>query len=624
MKRVLVVLGIVLLVVSMLFTSCTGEQGPQGVQGEKGETGAQGPQGEKGDSGNNGANGEAGKSAFEIAQEQGFTGTVEEWLASLVGKDGSGITDISLVSSENEKDIYRITYADGKTLDFTVTNGAKGEKGDTGATGAQGPQGEKGDTGATGAQGPQGEKGDTGATGAQGPQGEKGDTGATGAQGPQGETGAQGPQGEAGTDGRTPQFRVTDGWLQWKYADEGEDAWRNLYETDGTPAPEGLVSVRFILNGGSLDGNADTIYVTSGSSIVLPTPQKSGYSFLGWYLSTTDEYAVPSQYRVHDSVRLYARWEAGAVITGTRIYTLNDLANIRNNLSGTYVLMNNIDCEGMALPTIGADATKPFSGIFDGQGYTISNYAASSGAYIGLFGYSTGTIMNLNVKDFSLVVDNAASASTVYMGGITGYNAGKIQRCTSMGGTVTFEVENTHCRISLVAGYNEGTIENCCATGTIYCSARTTYSNDEKMYAGGIAGKNDATILNCWVKANIQALNTDSIYKYSRWAGGIAGSNSTSGAVIRNCVAFGLVHGAMYGGDIVGSSASGSVIENCYRDESMTVKSNDYLNTYATAQSVANLSKASFYSISLGWDAAVWDYQNVDFAIGHYPLPRQK
>ena len=388
------------------------------------------------------------------------------------------------------------------------------------------------------------------------------------------------------------------------------------------PAPEGLVSVRFILNGGSLDGNADTIYVTSGSSIVLPTPEKSGYSFLGWYLSTTDEYAVPSQYRVHDSVRLYARWEAGAVITGTRIYTLNDLANVRNNLSGTYVLMNNIDCEGMALPTIGADATKPFSGIFDGQGYTISNFAASSGAYIGLFGYSTGTIMNLNVKDFSLAVDNASSAEQVTIGGIVGYNAGKIQRCTSMGGTVTFKVSGAHCRSGLITGYNAGTVENCCATGNVLCSSYASATNQYYMYVGGIAGVNNASILNCWVNASIQSVNTMSGYNY-RWAGAIAGLNN-EGASVQNCVAMGYVFGDYYGGDIVGSSASGSAIVNCYRDESMTVKSNDYLNTYATAQSVANLSKASFYSISLGWDAAVWDYQNVDFAIGHYPLPRQK
>ena len=86
------------------------------------------------------------------------------------------------------------TYAD-----FTAEQLAalKGEKGDTGATGPQGP---KGDTGVTGPQGlkgdtgPQGPKGDTGATGATGPQGPKGDKGDTGPQGPKGE---QGPAGVA-------------------------------------------------------------------------------------------------------------------------------------------------------------------------------------------------------------------------------------------------------------------------------------------------------------------------------------------------------------------------------------------------------------------------------------------
>lgn len=93
-----------------------------------------------------------GKSAYEVAVDNGYIGTEAEWLASL-----------------------------------------KGAKGDTGATG---PQGE------TGATGPQGPKGDTGDTGPQGPKGDKGDTGATGPQGiqgPTGETGPQGPQGPAGT-----------------------------------------------------------------------------------------------------------------------------------------------------------------------------------------------------------------------------------------------------------------------------------------------------------------------------------------------------------------------------------------------------------------------------------------
>ena len=82
----------------------------------------------------------------------------------------------------------------------------RGEKGDTGPQGEQGP---KGDTGDTGPQGPQGIKGATGETGPQGPQGvqgeqgPKGDKGATGETGPQGEQGIQGPSGPQGDKGDT-------------------------------------------------------------------------------------------------------------------------------------------------------------------------------------------------------------------------------------------------------------------------------------------------------------------------------------------------------------------------------------------------------------------------------------
>lgn len=75
-------------------------------------------------------NGADGLSAYEIARENGFSGTETEWLASL-----------------------------------------KGDRGDTGLQGIRGEKGDKGDTGE------QGEKGDTGDTGAKG---SKGDTGADG------------------------------------------------------------------------------------------------------------------------------------------------------------------------------------------------------------------------------------------------------------------------------------------------------------------------------------------------------------------------------------------------------------------------------------------------------------
>lgn len=122
-----------------------GPAGPQGIQGPKGAVGPEGPIGEKGDAGVN------GKSAFDVAKENGFTGTEKEWLSSLKGPKG----DV-------------------------------GEAGKDGATGPQGPVGPKGD---------------------QGLQGPKGEPGIQGAVGPQGEQGLQGP---AGKDGHTPEITISE------------------------------------------------------------------------------------------------------------------------------------------------------------------------------------------------------------------------------------------------------------------------------------------------------------------------------------------------------------------------------------------------------------------------------
>ena len=51
--------------------------------------GAQGEKGEAGQAGAAGQDGANGKSAYELAQENGFQGTVQEWLSSLVGATGA-------------------------------------------------------------------------------------------------------------------------------------------------------------------------------------------------------------------------------------------------------------------------------------------------------------------------------------------------------------------------------------------------------------------------------------------------------------------------------------------------------------------------------------------------------
>ncbi len=175
-------------------TGCNNGDSGTVVQGEKGE------KGEKGDKGDPGAQGEKG--------EQGVA--------------GSGVRSVEKTGSDGLTDIYTITFEDGKTATFAVTNGEKGEvgeKGDTGAqgekgdTGAQGEKGDKGDRGATGAKG---DKGDKGATGAKGDKGDKGDRGATGAKGDKGDTGETGAVGngilsvvKTGTNGTVDTYTIT-------------------------------------------------------------------------------------------------------------------------------------------------------------------------------------------------------------------------------------------------------------------------------------------------------------------------------------------------------------------------------------------------------------------------------
>lgn len=64
-------------------------KGADGVMGPQGEQGPSGLDGQPGIDGMNGSDGINGKSAFEIAVENGFVGTEAEWLESLKGKDGA-------------------------------------------------------------------------------------------------------------------------------------------------------------------------------------------------------------------------------------------------------------------------------------------------------------------------------------------------------------------------------------------------------------------------------------------------------------------------------------------------------------------------------------------------------
>ena len=92
-----------------------------------------------------GQTGSDGKSAYDLAVENGFNGTVEEWLVSLVGKDGANGKD-----GVNGKD-----GADGKD-GVDGKDGANGKDGTNGKDGVDGKDGINGKDGADGKDGTNG------------------------------------------------------------------------------------------------------------------------------------------------------------------------------------------------------------------------------------------------------------------------------------------------------------------------------------------------------------------------------------------------------------------------------------------------------------------------------------
>lgn len=164
----------------------------------------------------------------------------------------------------------------------------------------------------------------------------------------------------------------------------------------------------------------------------------------------------------------------------TPIYTVSELYGIRNNLSGNYILMNDIDLteatsKGGSLDTgHGWTPINDFKGTFDGGGHRIKgmNIYGNAGQYCGLFGdlYDSARVKRLGLTDVNIDVSYNGSS---YCGAIAG-NRGRIEQCFVTGRITT----EGYTFVGGICGYCYPTISDC-------------YSNVEIKAdgnAGGIAG----------------------------------------------------------------------------------------------------------------------------------------
>ena len=125
----------------------------------------------------------------------------------------------------------------------------------------------------------------------------------------------------------------------------------------------------------------------------------------------------------------------------------------------------------------------PYTGTFDGQNHTISGlyFNDSTTSYVGLFGYSSGTIKNVGVVDSYF---NGAW----FVGGVCGQNisGGTIANCYNTGGV------SGSTNVGGVNGRSNGTITNCYNTGEV--------SGNSDV--GGVCGLNWGSIANCYYLAD--------------------------------------------------------------------------------------------------------------------------
>jgi hypothetical protein len=192
------------------------------------------------------------------------------------------------------------------------------------------------------------------------------------------------------------------------------------------------------------------------------------------------------------------------------IYTAVDLNNVRNNLSGNYIQMADIDLSGYTnwVPIADYDSNDPFSGIYDFNGFEVSFLTVNSTKNdVGLFGWCIGaTFTRVRIINCDVITTR----------GDAGALAGYIEDCT---------------------------LYDCYSSGRIQAAS----------YAGGLVGAVwPSTIDRCGSGCDVYTTST---------AGGLFGS--TRGVILKQCFADGNVTGNQWTGGLIGEVLSGGV-EDAY------------------------------------------------------------
>ncbi len=280
-------------------------------------------------------------------------------------------------------------------------------------------------------------------------------------------------------------------------------------------------------------------------------------------------------------------------------------AETNDTFAGKFLKMvNDIDlgnnADNLFGVPIGGSDTKPFSGTFDGNGYTISNIYISRADAVGLFSRVTdGTVKNLKLENVNFTTTNQRTAGLVARA-----SGATIENVEILSGILTGVKENggiiavalagctvTNCinRANLTAtegsnggivGYvynNNATITGCANYGNIsggVTNVATSGTAINVAFLGGIVGRQSGTgtltIKSCFNEGNITLTPAAGI-----GVGGIFGANFAASQVnISTCSNGGTITGREATGGIMGQLRAGSVsITECINEGDVTAAS---------------------------------------------------
>ena len=181
----------------------------------------------------------------------------------------------------------------------------------------------------------------------------------------------------------------------------------------------------------------------------------------------------------------------------TEISDWNDLDNVSNDLTGDYVLVNDLDSETDGYGGIGDDWNPIgeqsfdgdfYEGIFDGDGFEIRDLIVdSTDRNVGLF---SGIRSPGEIKNLSVVGDITTTSDSLYAGVLCAENRGFIENCTA-GGSVTASSLTT---VGGLVGNNEDTVTESYATGSV--------EGDDRV--GGLVGLNSDTVTESYATGSVE------------------------------------------------------------------------------------------------------------------------